>query len=308
MPHAANVKFINHPRVLKRTYIVDLSPATESLPAETPTAPERKRRVLPKLASGFLLTLGVVLLKLKAVAIVAFEYLRALFVNPFEGFGAMQYAVAGGSILITIAAYAVKFRLGLVIGFVLVTLIHEIGHAIVIRAKGLRTGFMVFIPFIGGAVTLKDQPRSAYDDAQIGLAGPLFGTAASLIALQVFKWSGNPLYLLIASVGFILNLLNLIPLGVLDGGRISAAITKWMWLFGGGAVIYKTVRQPNPLMIVILLLAAFQVYASIVREKNERSFYDISIGQRTAVAVAYFTLVVFLGHQTYMALDRLTHM
>jgi Zn-dependent protease len=281
------------------------SSESHPIPSESEAPPERKRGALTKLASGFLLTIGVALLKLKAVAIVVFEYLRALFVNPFEGFGAMQYAVAGGSMLITVAAYATKFRLGLVIGFVLITLIHEIGHAIVIRAKGLRTGFMVFIPFIGGAVTLKDQPRSAYDDAQIGLAGPLFGTAASLVALQIFKWWGNPLYLLIASVGFILNLLNLLPLGVLDGGRISAAITKWMWLLGGGAVIYKTVRQPNPLMIVILLLAGFQVYASIMREKNQRSFYDVTIGQRIAIAVGYFTLVVFLGHQTYMALDRL---
>ena len=290
---------------------MDLSSTSPSeshpIPSAPESAPERKRGALPKVASGFLLALGVALVKAKALVIVAFESFRALLVNPFEGFGAMQYAVAGGSILITVAAYATKFRMGLVVGFVVITLIHEIGHALVIRAKGLRTGFMVFIPFIGGAVTLKDQPRSAYDDAQIGLAGPIFGTAASLIALQIFKWGGNPLYLLIASVGFILNLLNLIPLGVLDGGRISAAITKWMWLFGGGAVIYKTIRQPNPLMIVILILAAFQVYASILREKNEKSFYEITIAQRTAIAVGYFTLVVFLGHQTYMALDRLTH-
>ena len=291
---------------------MDLSSTSPSeshpIPSAPDSTPERKRGALPKLASGFLLTLGVALVKAKAIVIVAFESMRALLVNPFEGFGAVQYAVAGGSILITVAAYATKFRMGLVVGFVVITLIHEIGHAVVIRAKGLRTGFMVFIPFIGGAVTLKDQPRSAYDDAQIGLAGPIFGTAASLIALQIFKWGGNPLYLLIASVGFILNLLNLIPLGVLDGGRISAAITKWMWLLGGGAVIYKTVRQPNPLMIVILILAAFQVYASIMREKNDRSFYDITVAQRAAIAVGYFALVVFLGHQTYMALDRLTHM
>ena len=145
-----------------------------------------------------------------------------------------------------------------------------------IRAKGLRAGFMVFIPFIGGAVTLKDQPRSAYDDAQIGLAGPIAGTAASLVCLQIFKWTGNPLYLLIASVGFIINLINLLPLGPLDGGRISAAVTKWMWLFGFAAVVYKTIKQPNPLMIVVLVLAAFQVYASIVRERDDQKFYDVT--------------------------------
>ncbi|HEX6177726.1 MAG TPA: site-2 protease family protein, partial [Thermoanaerobaculia bacterium] len=180
-------------------------------------------------------------------------------------------------------------------------------HAIVIRAKGLRAGFMVFIPFIGGAVTLKDQPHSVYDDAQIGLAGPFAGTIASLVSLQVFKWTGNPLYLLIALTGFILNLINLLPIGMLDGGRISAAVTKWMWVFGGAILAYKVWRQPNALLVVILVLAVFQVYAAINREKED-AFYEITPAQRTAVAVAYFSLIVFLGHQTIMGLDRVAQM
>jgi Zn-dependent protease len=217
-----------------------------------------------------------------------------------------QYAIAGGSMLVTVGAYMwQKHSTGVVIGFVLITFIHEVGHAVVIRAKGLRAGFLVFIPFIGGAVTLKDQPRSAYDDAQIGLAGPIFGTVASLIALQIFKWTNDSLYLVIATLGFILNLLNLVPLGPLDGGRISAAVTKWMWVLGGGALVYKTIKQPNPLMILILVLAAFQVYASIEREKEDKAFYDVTLGQRAAIAFAYFALVVFLGHQAYLALTRL---
>src|SRR5689334_8156496 len=238
--------------------------STEMEPSPAP----QKRHWLPRILSGTVVAAGIALLKLKALLLLFAEGARSLFVNPFEGFGAMQYAIAGGSMAITIAAYATKFPIGLVVGFVLITFIHETGHALVIRAKGLRAGFMVFIPFVGGAVTLKDQPRSAYDDAQIGLAGPFAGTIASLISLQIFKSFGNPLYLLIASVGFIINLLNLLPLGPLDGGRISAAVTKWMWLIGGGVVIYKTFTQPNPLMIAVLILAAFQVYASIVRETD----------------------------------------
>ena len=145
-----------------------------------------------------------------------------------------------------------------------------------------------------GAVTLQDQPRSAYDDAQIGLAGPIFGTAACLIVLQIWKWTGDPRWLAIAGTGFALNLINLLPIGMLDGGRISGAVTKWMWVLGGGALVYKMYQQPNPLMILVLLLVAFQVYASIVRE-NDESFYDVTLGQRAAIAAAYFILVVFLG-------------
>jgi Zn-dependent protease len=275
------------------------------------TAPQEITPELPKpsnfkrFVSGALVAAGFILIKLKAVLLLFLEKGRLLMVNPFEGFGAWQFALAGGSVVATIAAYSWKrYPRGLIIGAVLITIIHEVGHAVVIRAKGLRTGIMVFIPFIGGAVTIKDQPRSVYDDAQIGLAGPLAGTFASLAALQIFKWTANPLYLTIALAGFALNLFNLLPLGMLDGGRISAAITKWMWLFGGAALTYKTINQPNALLILVLVLSLFQVYASIVRENSEE-FYRVTGGQRAAIAVAYFALVIFLAHQSIMAFDKL---
>jgi Zn-dependent protease len=264
-----------------------------------------RRRSLPKILSGLILLAGVAALKAKGVFILLFEKVRVLLVNPLEGFGAMQYAIAGGSFVVTIAAYTSQFPLEIVVGFVVITLIHELGHAVAIRAKGLRAGFLVFIPFIGGAVTLKDQPRSAYDDAIIGLSGPFAGTLASLASLQIYKWTADPLWLMIAWMGFVINLINLLPLGMLDGGRISAAVTKWMWVLGGGAVVYKVIDQPNPLIIIIAVLAAVQVYASIERERNDPKFYEVTPPQRAAIAILYFTLVIFLGHQMWMTYDRL---
>lgn len=270
-----------------------------------PVAAAKVKRSIPKAVSAGLLLIGLALLKLKGLAILLIEKIRLLLVNPFEGFGAIQFAVAGGSIVATVAAYAMtKYPLGLVIGFVLITLVHEIGHAVVIRAKGLRTGYMVFIPFVGGAVTMKDQARTAYDDAQIGLAGPIAGTFASLVALQIFKWTDHPLYLLIALAGFILNLFNLLPIGPLDGGRVSAAVTKWMWVIGGGILTYKAISQPNALLILVLVLSLFQVYASILREKKEDKYYEVTGAQRAAIAIAYFSLVIFLGHQTFIVFER----
>jgi Zn-dependent protease len=270
-----------------------------------PVAAAKVKRSIPKAISAGLLLIGLALLKLKGLAILLIEKFRLLLVNPFEGFGAIQFAVAGGSIIATVVAYAMtKYPLGLVIGFVLITLVHEIGHAVVIRAKGLRTGYMVFIPFVGGAVTMKDQARTAYDDAQIGLAGPIAGTFASLVALQIFKWTDHPLYLLIALAGFILNLFNLLPIGPLDGGRVSAAVTKWMWVIGGGILTYKAISQPNALLILVLVLSLFQVYASILREKKEDKYYEVTGAQRAAIAIAYFSLVIFLGHQTFIVFER----
>lgn len=282
------------------------SAKSSELEGTSPPPPRPSRRwSIARPISALLILAGVFAIKAKGLIIVFVERLRPLVANPLEGFGAVQYAVAGGSFVVTIAAYATQAPFAVVLGFLVITLVHELGHAAAIRAKGLRTGFLVFIPFIGGAVTLKDQPRTAFHDAQIGLAGPIAGTLASLVSLGIYKAFGDPLYLLIAFLGFALNLFNLLPLGMLDGGRISAAITKWMWVLGGAAVAYKVFKQPNPLTIVIAILALFQVYASIVREKTDSRFYEVTASQRAGIAIAYFSLVLFLGHQAWMAYDRL---
>src|SRR5256712_14119040 len=146
-------------------------------------ATQRKRGIFTRLLAALVIAAGMV----KAIAFVAVDYMRGLAVNPFEGFGLTQFAVAGASMALSIAAYATKAPLPLVIGFVLIVCIHEIGHAVVIRAKGLRAGVMVFIPFIGGAVTPKDQPRSAYESAQTRLAWPHAGTFPSPFLLQIHQ-------------------------------------------------------------------------------------------------------------------------
>jgi len=58
-------------------------------------------------------------------------------------------------------------------------------------------------------------------------------------------------------------------------------------------------------MLLIIVLVAFQVYLSIVREKDDKAFYDVTLFQRVFIGVSYFLLVLFLGHQTYMNLNRL---
>lgn len=277
---------------------------SEQAIAITDASPQRKRRRLLRLVSVFLIAAGLLALKLKGLLFLSFAKFKLLFVNPFEGFGVAQLAVTGGSMIVSIVAYAWKLKLPFAIGIILMIFIHELGHAIVIRAKGLRAGAMVFIPFIGGAVTLRDQPRTAYDDAQIGLAGPIFGTIAAALLLVVFRWTEDPFFLILANAGFLLNLLNLCPIGVLDGGRIAAAITKWMWIFGGAVLVWMFLRYRNPLMVVILLLAAFQVYKAVT-EDRESSFYDVSVMQRAGVAALYFSLLLFLGYQTIVTHSRI---
>jgi Zn-dependent protease len=263
------------------------------------------RPSLLKLIGGIGLATGLFLLKLKAVLLLVLTKFKWLFVNPFEGFSIGSLLVTAGSMFLTIAAYVVKtgwWRFAL--GFVLLTLVHEVGHALMMRRKGLRVAAMLFIPFIGGAVTPRDPPRTAYDDAQIGFAGPILGTIASLMTLIWFTAFEDPVYLLIAYAGFIINLLNLLPVGVLDGGKISAAITKWTWVFGGLVLLYMMIRWTSPLLLLILLLTGFQIYKAVTEVRDD-VYYEISAAQRTAVAVLYFGLVIFLGYLSYLTHDCL---
>jgi len=266
-----------------------------------------EKRSLRKVVSGAVLALGLLLFKLKGFILLIAAKFKPLFVNPFEGFGVAQLWTAGVSMVVSLFAYAVKWGFWFGLGLVLLILIHELGHAIVIRAKGLRAGAMVFIPFIGGAVTLKDQPRSVYVDAQIGLAGPILGTIAAFVALGLYQWTGLGLYLGIAYAGFIINLLNLMPIGPLDGGRIAAAITKWIWVLGVVIVFFVMVWQRNPLLLLILILGIFQI-GKAIRGPKDDTFYNITPLQRTLVAVVYFLLVLLVGYEslvTHWEVERL---
>lgn len=271
-------------------------PATLLAPAPA-DAPPPERRSPWRIIAGSFVAVGLLLLKLKGAFFFAGAKVRPFFANPFEGFGLAQFAVTAGTMVLSLAAYAMQMGMPFAVGFLAILVIHEVGHALTIRAKGLRAGAMVFIPFIGGAVTLRRQPRSAFVDAQIGLGGPIAGTFASGISLIVYHATSEPLWLALAFGGFLLNLFNLTPVGPLDGGRIAGAITKWMWTLGAVILLALLIRWRNPLLLPILLLGVWQIWHSIVEEKRRR-FYNVTFGQRAIIAVAYFSLVFILGYQS----------
>lgn len=282
------------------------SEASERIDPPAADQEKKKRRAsrLLKTISAVVVAVGLLLLKLKGVLFLLVAKFKLLMVNPLEGFGIAQLAVAGGSMIVSLVAYAMKMGFPFAAGFIIILVVHELGHALMIRAKGLRAGGMVFIPFVGGAVTLRNQPRSAYVDAQIGLAGPIAGTIASVISLQIYSLTGNPLYGYVAFAGFLINLFNLTPIGPLDGGRIAGAITKWMWVFGAAILVVLMVRWKNPFLLLIIVLGVVQIYRTITDQPRKR-FYNVSTTQRATVAAVYFALTFFLGYQTVVTHNRL---
>lgn len=98
-------------------------------------------------------------------------------------------------------------------------LIHEAGHYLGMRLLGYKDLRILFIPFLGGAVSGRSQGReSAGKEVVILLLGPLPGMLAGVI----WFWFGShhPQADIAAWWFIILNGFNLLPLMPLDGGRL----------------------------------------------------------------------------------------
>jgi Zn-dependent protease len=143
-----------------------------------------------------------------------------------------KVAVTGGTMLISVFAYALIFGWWYAVGFVALIFVHEMGHYVAARQRGLDVGAPTFIPFIGAWVALKDMPHDVETEAYIGVAGPLAGTAAALACYFFARAYDSNLLLALSYAGFFINLFNLIPLSPFDGGRITAIIS---WRSSSGA-------------------------------------------------------------------------
>src|SRR5688572_15076866 len=167
-----------------------------------------------------------------------------------------QVLVTGGTMIISVFAYALVFGWWYAAGFVALIFVHEMGHYVAARQRGLAVGAPTFIPFVGAWIQLKDQPHDAETEAYVGLAGPLWGTLGALACYWVARSTDSNLLLAVSYAGFFLNLFNLIPLSPFDGGRVTAVISPRLWLVGVPILVALFLWNPSPLLILMALLAA----------------------------------------------------
>lgn len=201
----------------------------------------------------------------------------------------------GGTMLLSIWAYALVggWRFGL--GFVLLIFVHECGHLLVARRFGLKVGAPVFIPFMGAFIALKDAPQNAWMEACVGIGGPVLGAIGAAACFALYPLTGNPLFAALAYTGCFLNLFNLAPLGFLDGGRIVTALSPWLWVVGLVIVGAMTFLHPGFLLILIILFSLPRLF-SLFRAKTDaqKRYFEVTPAQRWMMAVFYFGLVAAL--------------
>jgi Zn-dependent protease len=154
----------------------------------------------------------------------------------------------------------------------------------------------MFIPFLGAAILLKENPLNAWREALVAFAGPIVGSLGCAVVWVVGEQQNSEFLLALAFTGFLVNLFNLIPVVPLDGGRIAAAIHPAVWLIGFVGLVALLFVAPNPLLILIVLIVGFELYRRWQERgmPGQREYYEIKRWQRVAAAVGYFVLAGLL--------------
>ena len=209
-----------------------------------------------------------------------------------------------GSMLISIVVYTMLFsgRQGLgfglkfATGFVLLMLVHELGHSMAMRYYRLSASPPIFIPFLGAVINLRQLPRNALEEAIVGIGGPVTGTIAAGVTYLIYLQTGSELFLKLSFFGFLLNLFNMLPVPPLDGGRITAAVSPWIWIAGLVLVVLYFILgwlangRPNFLLVLLLLMAWPRVQNVLTSRQRDNPYYRIGRLANVTMGVAYVVL------------------
>jgi Zn-dependent protease len=248
-----------------------------------PVAPERKPPWWRRFGGGLLAALAFAGAKLKAILLLLPK---------------IKVLTTSGSMLVSVGAYSLIWGWKFAIGFVVLLFVHEMGHVIALRREGVQASAPLFIPFMGALVWAKSLGGNALAEARVGLAGPVLGTIGAAACLPVAWLTGADMWTALAFTGFLLNLFNLLPVTPLDGGRAMAALAPWMWFVGLAAIVALAFAFPNPIILIIAVVGAFDVYGRWTRRRRggdeARAYYTVRGRDRALVGLVYLALIAVL--------------
>jgi Zn-dependent protease len=221
----------------------------------------------------------------------------------------VKLLVTAGSMAVSIAAYASIWGLAFAVGFVVLLLVHEMGHVIALRREGIAATPPMFIPFLGALISARSLGDNALAEARVGLAGPILGSLGAGACLVIWQITGHDYWRALGYTGLFLNLFNLLPVVPLDGGRAMAAMSPWMWFAGFAGIVALAILFPNPIILIIAVLAGFETYRRWQRIRARRhgsaagpgqpgqpgvdsgDYYRVAPRDRILVAAVYLGLI-----------------
>jgi Zn-dependent protease len=176
--------------------------------------------------------------------------------------------LAGGfakfsAFFVSFAVYSLWFKswqFGL--GFVLLILVHELGHVFEARRQGVPVTLPTFIPFFGAFVTTRQGGIAPWRSALISLAGPFVGGLGAAAVWGAGSVRDTTWLVVLANIGFLLNAFNLLPIGFLDGGTVfrSISMSRRGWIRYENGIPVEAMppdrEHANLITVLYVLLAA----------------------------------------------------
>ncbi len=217
---------------------------------------------------GVLITVGLLILsKLK--------WLFALF--KFTKFGGTII-----SLVVSLGGYALIFGWRFAVAIIYLLFVHEMGHLVAAKQKGIKTSPAIFVPFMGAVIGMKEQPKDAATEAYLAYGGPLAGLISIIPAFILYYFTGQPFWALVVMLGALINLFNLFPVSPLDGGRIVGVLSTNIW---GIALLIFAVYLFISFSPILLLIFIFGLISwwSRFRDEYKREVLAAQISAREAV-------------------------
>jgi Zn-dependent protease len=171
-----------------------------------------------------------------------------------------------------IAIYVTLFGWRYGVGISVCILIHEMGHFIDIKRRGLPAEMPVFLPGLGAYVKWNALGVTRRQRSQISLAGPLAGWIAAAGCYLLYTHTYDPLWAALARTGAVLNLLNLIPVWMLDGGKAanSLGLVGRMGLLAAAIVVWIYTGEG-----IFFLVAAGIVWRLFTKDKPAKDDWSV---------------------------------
>lgn len=217
------------------------------------------------------------------------------------------------SMVVSMLIYGWAFGWAFGVGLVILIAIHETGHVLANRARGIEASWPTFIPFFGAIINLRQSPANADDEAFIGIAGPVFGLAASVLSYALYLLTGQPLFAMLALFGMLMHIFNLVPVVPLDGGRTVSFLGWKAWVPGliGLAVIlfYDPLTNSLTLDPITLIILAFIVwnFTRRVRHGVPAAYNDIPLSHKWFYGLLWLFLMT-LSIVGYLYIGAATHL
>jgi Zn-dependent protease len=199
------------------------------------------------------------------------------------------------SALVSLVFYALLFKnWPLAVGIIVCIYIHEMGHVFVLQQLGIPASPPIFIPGLGAFVALRESPPTPHADARVGLAGPVWGLGAALVAYGAYLATGNKNFGGIAQFTGLMNLFNLAPVWQLDGSRGMHALSRaerWIIVVTIGIAFWLTQERMLLLIGVLAIYRTFDKDAPAERDPATLGTFIILIAALSWLSIGALSLL-----------------